>query len=41
MMQPPSKAPAALDEREQKILRMRFGLDGAGEIRTLETWAPR
>jgi RNA polymerase sigma factor (sigma-70 family) len=25
-----------LDEREQKILRMRFGLDGAGEIRTLE-----
>jgi RNA polymerase sigma factor (sigma-70 family) len=25
-----------LDEREQKILRMRFDLDGAGEIRTLE-----
>ncbi len=25
-----------LDEREQKILRMRFGLDGAGEIRTFE-----
>ncbi len=25
-----------LDEREQRILRMRFGLDGAGEIRTLE-----
>ena len=25
-----------LDEREQQILRMRFGLDGAGEQRTLE-----
>ena len=28
-----------LDEREQKILRMRFGLDGAGEIRgPSRTW---
>jgi RNA polymerase sigma factor (sigma-70 family) len=27
---------APLDEREQKILRMRFGLDGSGEVRTLE-----
>ena len=25
-----------LDERERAILRKRFGLDGAGEIRTLE-----
>ncbi len=25
-----------LDDRERRILRMRFGLDGAGEVRTLE-----
>ena len=25
-----------LDEREQKIIRMRFGLEGSGEIRSLE-----
>jgi RNA polymerase sigma factor (sigma-70 family) len=27
---------APLDEREREILRLRFGLDGVGEVRTLE-----
>jgi DNA-directed RNA polymerase sigma subunit (sigma70/sigma32) len=30
-----------LDEREQKILRMRFGLDGAERFARSKTWAPK